>query len=67
MGLALALMIEPLDTTVNPQFKNAKYRPGQISVLYPSSTNRIAISWDDSEQYHEPLSLSFLREVKRRT
>ncbi|SED40316.1 hypothetical protein SAMN05444161_3130 [Rhizobiales bacterium GAS191] len=66
MGLGFILMLGPLDLALNPQLNNAKYRPGQISVSYPSSTNWIAISWDDGRRHNDTLSLQFLREVGQR-
>jgi hypothetical protein len=32
MGLFLVLMLEPLDLAISLQLKNAKYRPGQVSI-----------------------------------
>jgi hypothetical protein len=66
MGLGFVLMLESLDFALNPHLKDAKYRPGQISVSYPSSTNLIAISWEDGRQHEDALSLRFLREVGSR-
>jgi hypothetical protein len=62
MGLVFVLMLEAPDLTAIPQLKGAQYRPGQISVSYPYSTNWIAISWDDGMQ-HKTLSLQFQRTV----
>jgi hypothetical protein len=59
MGLIFVLMLEPPDLTKNPQFQTAQYRPGMISITYPFSTARIAISWADGK----PLSLQFVRNV----
>jgi hypothetical protein len=63
MGVRFILMLEPLDLDLNPNLKDAKYRPGQICVSYPSSTSWIIISWDDGRQHKDTLSLKFLREV----
>ncbi len=64
MGLSFLLMLEPLDILVNPQLQKAVFRPGQIMITYPKSTNWIAISWDDGKQHTNTLSLKFLREVQ---
>jgi hypothetical protein len=61
MGLVFVLMVEPPDPAAASQ--GAKYRPGQISISYPSSTNWIGISWADNRP-HETLSLQFLRTVQ---
>lgn len=62
LGLTFVLMLQPPDFAEVPQLKTARYRPGQISISYPSSRSRIQISWDDDRR-HEPLSLMFLREA----
>jgi hypothetical protein len=63
MGLSFVLMLEPPDLNIVPQFKQAKYRPNQITVSYPHTMNWIAISWDDGKQHNETLSLQFLQTV----
>lgn len=62
MGLGFILMLEPLDLGLNPHLRHAKYRPGEISISYPSSLNVIAISWDDGKR-HESLSMRFMSEA----
>ena len=66
LGLAFVLVLEPLDLKGYPQLRNAKYRPGQISIAHPTSTSTIGISWEDGAQHHNVLSLQFLRNVDRR-
>jgi hypothetical protein len=64
MGLGFILMLEPLDLGLNPHLLHAKYRPGEISISYPSSLNVIAISWNDGKR-HASLSMQFMYEVGR--
>ncbi len=63
MGLVFVLMLQAPDLANNPQFKSAKYRPGEISISYPFSTNWIVLSWADGRPHNDSLSLRFLREV----
>lgn len=62
MGLTFVLMLEASDLTAMPHLKTAQYRPSQICVDCPNSTNWIAISWDDNRQ-HRTVSLQFQRTV----
>jgi hypothetical protein len=63
LGLTFILMLVTPDMATTIQLKGARYRPGKISISYPSSTNDIAISWVDSRSHNETLFLQFLREV----
>jgi hypothetical protein len=63
LGIIFVLMIETPDLAMTTQLKDKKYRPSQISVTYPASTNDIAISWADSRPHNDTLSVRFLREV----
>jgi len=64
MGLSFVLMLEALDISENPQLEKAVFRPGQIVVTYPNSTNMLVISWDDGKEHTDPMTLKFLRGVQ---
>ena len=64
MGLVFVLMLEPPDLAKNPQFSTAKFRPGLISISYPSSANWIVVSWVDGKAHKDELALRFLRKVR---
>ena len=63
LGLSFVLLLEPLDVSKNPQFARAVYRPGQIVVTYPKSTNWLVLSWDDGRRHNDSLSLRFVAPV----
>jgi hypothetical protein len=60
LGLSFVLLLEPLDVSQNPQIANAVYRPGQIVVTYPNSTNWLVLSWDDGRRHDDSMSLKFV-------
>jgi hypothetical protein len=64
MGLDFILLLEPSDFSLIPQLKRATFRPNQIVISFPFSTNWIALSWEDGKQHTRSLELKHLRNLK---
>jgi len=60
LGLSFVLLLEPLDEIKYPFLRGATFRPGRVVISYPSSTNWITMSWDDSKT-HEVLTVQFVQ------
>jgi hypothetical protein len=65
LGLQFVLLLEPLETAKYPFLRGAKYRPLRIVVSYPTSTNWLTMSWNDSK-FHENLIVQFVQPVRQR-
>jgi len=64
LGFIYLLLLEPLDTEKYPLLANAKYRPGRIEILYPTSQSWVTFSWEDGLG-HETLRVQFVQNVPR--
>lgn len=64
LGLSFVLLLEPLDLGKYPSLRGAKYRPGRIIILYPTSANWLTMSWDDGKA-HESLTMQFVAPAPR--
>jgi hypothetical protein len=65
LGLRFVLSLERLDLDRYPFLREAKYRPGRITVVYPSSsTNWVTLSWEDGKP-HDTLTVQFLQRVRQ--
>lgn len=60
LGIYFVLLLETQDLNKYPDLRAAKYRPGRILVSYPTSTNWITLSWDDS-RVHEVLTVQWVQ------
>jgi len=62
LGLVFVLMLEPPDSALRQRLGEARYRPGSISITYPSSTSWIFISWEDGKP-HKEFALRVVRTI----
>lgn len=67
LGLSFVLLLERADVGRYPFLRDAKYRPGRIAIVYPSSsTNWVTLSWEDGKS-HDTLTVQFVQPVRRRS
>lgn len=64
LGFCFVLLLNARNLDKHSGLRNAKYRPGRIVVSYPTSTNWVTLSWDDSEA-HEPLTVQWVQPSPR--
>ena len=60
LGFRFVFLLEGADLNKYSGLRDAKYRPGRIVISYPSSTNWVTLSWDDSKA-HETLTVQWVR------
>lgn len=63
LGLSFQLILEDLDMAEHPQLAQSQFRPAEIAIHYPSSVNRIFLSWEDDREHNDVLQLHFTRLV----
>jgi len=66
MGLGFILMLEPPILSNSLSLQGARFRPGEITISYPSGNGRIEIHWQDNAK-HDALSMKFLRKIEPKT
>lgn len=62
LGFGFVLLLEPLDVGKYPFLRGAKYRPGRITISYPTATNWLTLSWEDG-RVHEALTVQHVQTV----
>ena len=64
LGFKYLLLLERLDIAKYPLLADAKYRPGRIEILYPTSHSWVTFSWEDGLG-HDALKVQFVQKVPR--
>lgn len=64
LGFIFLLLLEPPDAERYPLLAHAKYRPGRIEILHPTSHSWVTFSWQD-DCSHDVLRVQFVQKVLR--